>query len=357
MGIFDLFRRKPETRASGTGYTAAIMAARESWISGASGLAELTATVQGCVSLWEGAFAMAEVTGTNLLDRRTLALIARALALRGEAVLLIDDRLAPATDWDLSTVNGIPRAYRLSMPDAGGGRSVTALAGEVLHLRIGADPVAPWSGRSPLSRSALSAGLLHELETALRDIYRDAPIGSQIIPVPEGSVDDMASMRASFKGARGRSLVMEGVAQATAAGMNPNLNRGPDNLTPDLQRAVVIEAQAAARESVALAFGVVPALLNRATTGPVIREAQRQLAAWTLQPIANLIAEEATEKLGAAVLIDTILPLQAHDAGGRARALSAVIEALGRAKELGLSAEEMAVADRMVNFGGGSDLA
>lgn len=357
MGIFDFWRRRQETRSGGTGYTAAIMAARESWITGASGLAELTATVQGCVSLWEGAFAMAEVTGTNLLDRRTLALIARSLALRGEAVLLIGDRLTPAADWDLSTVNGIPRAYRLSIPEAGGGRSETRLAAEVLHVRIGADPVAPWSGRSPLSRSSLSAGLLHEVETALRDIYRDAPLGSQIVHMPEGSVDDMATVRAAFKSARGRSMVVEGVAQATAAGMNPNLGRGPENLTPDLARAAVIEAQAAARESVALAFGVVPALLNRATTGPVIREAQRQLAAWTLQPIANLIAEEAAEKLGAGITVDVILATQAHDAGGRARALAAVIEALGRARELGLSAEDMAVADRMVNFGGGSDLA
>lgn len=357
MGLFDFFRRKPEARASGSGYTAMITAARESWITGSSGLGELTATVQGCVSLWEGAFAMAEVTGTNLLDRRTLALVSRALALRGEAVLLIGDRLAAATDWDLSTANGIPRAYRLSMPDTGGGRAVTALAGEVLHLRIGSDPTAPWSGRAPLTRAALSASLLHELETALRDVYRDAPIGSQIIPLPDGSSEDMANMRSSFKGARGRALVVEGLAQATAAGQNPAVGQSPEGLTPDLTRAAVTESFAAAKEAVALAFGVVPALLNRATTGPVVREAQRQLAAWTLQPIANLIAEEATEKLGATIAIDVILPLQAHDAGGRARALSQVIEALGRAKELGLSAEDMAVADRMVNFGGGSDLA
>ena len=163
MGILERFRRRPaEARASGAGYTAAVMAAREAWISGSSGLAELTATVQACVSLWEGGFAMAEVTGTDLLDRQTMALMARALALRGEAVFLIrGGRLVPAADWDVSTVDGAPRAYRLSIPDAGGGRSATALAGEVLHVRIGADPVAPWSGRSPLAmnRSRFSRGM------------------------------------------------------------------------------------------------------------------------------------------------------------------------------------------------------
>lgn len=150
MGIMDLFRRKPEveTRAAQPGYTAAIMAARESWISGASGLAELTAAVQTCVSLWETGLSLADVTGTDLLDRRTMAITARALALRGEAVFLIRDRLIPATDWDVTTRNGIPRAYRLGIPEIGGGRRETVLAPEVLHFCIGCDGSTPWAGRS-----------------------------------------------------------------------------------------------------------------------------------------------------------------------------------------------------------------
>lgn len=46
MGIMDLFQRRvsqvgepTETRASGTGYTAQIVTARESWFAGQSGLA------------------------------------------------------------------------------------------------------------------------------------------------------------------------------------------------------------------------------------------------------------------------------------------------------------------------------
>ena len=52
-------RPKIEQRAAGMGFTAEIMAARESWIAGRTGLGELTATVQSCVSLWENAFAIA----------------------------------------------------------------------------------------------------------------------------------------------------------------------------------------------------------------------------------------------------------------------------------------------------------
>ena len=107
-----------ETRSSGTGYTSQIMAARESWFSGQSGLADLTGTVQSCVSLWEGALTASDVIGTDMLDRRTMALAGRSLALRGEFVgLITGDGIVAASDWDISTRNGIPRAYR-GMPAA-----------------------------------------------------------------------------------------------------------------------------------------------------------------------------------------------------------------------------------------------
>ena len=87
-----------------------------------------------------------------------------------------------------------------------------------------------------------------------------------------------------------------------------------------------------------MAYGVLPSLLNRAATGPVIREAQRQLAVWTLQPVAELLADEASAKLGATVEIDTLRPLQAFDAGGRARALSAIVRTLAEAQGSGYPA-------------------
>jgi len=313
------------------------MAARQSYIAGTSDLAELTATVQACVSLWEGALAGADVEGTDYLDRRTMGVLARSLALRGEFVALITpDMLVPVSDWDLSTRNGVPTAYRVSINEAGGGRSDTVLAGEVLHVRIGADTVAPWTGTAPLRRAALSANLLHELESTLRDVYRDAPIGSQVLPLPDSSPSDMADMRAALRGRRGSTLVIEGVAQATAAGMNPQLGHKRDDLTPDLGRAQIVQSLAAAQGALAMAFGVLPAMLNPATTGPMIREAQRHLAQWTLEPISKLIAEEATAKLGGAVTIDVVRPLQAYDAGGKARAFSAMIGALAEAKAAGI---------------------
>ncbi len=350
-------REDPATETRASNFTAEVMVLRESYLSGVSGLSELTATTQGCVTLWESAFALADVLGTDLLDRRTMAMVGRSAALRGEALLLIRDRLIPCTSWDVATRNGDPVAYRVTVAEATGSRQETALAGEVIHLRLGIDPAAPWIGQAPLRRSGLSASLLEQIETALRDVYQNAPLGSQIVHLPEGATDDMATMRKNLLGRRGAALVVEGVAAAAAAGMAPNLGKAPDSLTPDLQRAMVGETLDAARGAICWAFGVLPGMLNPATTGPLVREGQRHLAGWVLQPVAELLAEEASAKLGGKVVVDIGRPLQAFDAGGRARALSQLIEAMGRAKELGLTPDQLGQALTAVNWGGGDTLA
>ena len=332
------------------GYTADLVAARHEWLSGRSEVAELTATVQTCVGLWEGAFALADVTGTDLLTRRTMALMGRALALRGEAVFLIRDRLVPVTDWDVKTRDGDPVAYRVSVSEIGGGTSRTVLAGEVLHVRIGASPVTPWAGTAPLHRASLSASLLQEVEAGLRDTWRDAPMGSMIVPLPDSSSEDMAGLRRSFRGARGQTLVIEGVAQATAAGMNPQLGQRPEGLTPDLQRALAVETLDSARDAVAGVYGVLPGLLNRSTTGPMVREAQRHLAQIVLQPVAVQIAEEASAKLGQPVTLDVVRPMQAFDQGGKARAFGGMVKALAEAKAAGLDMQAIKDAESFIDW-------
>jgi hypothetical protein len=82
----------------------------------------------------------------------------------------------------------------------------------------------------------------------------------------------------------------------------------------------------------------------------LVREAQRHLAAWTLQPVAMLLAEEATAKLGGPVAIDTLRPLQAYDAGGRARAMLSVVQALAMAKSGEVSQADMNAAFDLVDL-------
>ena len=360
MGILDIFRRNPvaadnevhEKRASASGFTAEIIAARESYLSGSRGVAELTGTVQSCVSLWEGALAQADVAGTDLLTRADLAMTARGLALRGEALFLIDETegLIPASDWDLSTRHGRPRAYRVSISEAGGGYTRTALAAEVLHFRIGVDPVTPYFGQAPLRRAALTAGMLQAVEEALREVYENAPIGSMIVPFPESREDDLGALGRGFRGRRGRVLLRESVNVSAAGGPAPAADWKPADVSPDLSRAMTRESLDAARGSILGVFGVLPALMNGQAQGPLVREAQRHLATWVLQPIASVMADEARAKLGAPVEIDLLRPLQAFDAGGRARAFAGYVEALASAKQNGLTPGEVAEALRIVNW-------
>jgi len=327
-----------EKRSAMSGFTAELMAARESYISGRRGIAELTATAQACISLWESGFAIADVKGTRFLDRRTMAMLARSLALRGEAVFLIrGDGLVPAADWDLRTRNGRPTAYRISISEAGGGTQVTALAPEVLHIAIGADVAAPWAGQAPLKRASLTAGMLQAVESALAEVYELAPVGSQVVPMPEIPEQDSNALGRSFRGQRGRVLLRESTTVSAAGGPAPPTDWRPADLTPNLQAAMPADMLAAARDSVCTVFGVLPALFSPMGQGPMTREAQRHLATWMLQPMAELLSEEASEKLGAAVEIDVLTPLQAFDQGGSARAVTALVQAAVMAKEAGIS--------------------
>ena len=340
--MFGWFKRKEEieTRAAMSGFTAELMSARESYLSGRRGIAELTGTVQSCISLWEGGLGLADVDGTDLLNRHSLGMTARSLALRGEAMFLIDDKgLVPCSDWDLSTRYGRPKAYRLSFSEAGGGVSRTALAAEVLHFRIGVDPVTPWAGQAPLKRAQLTAGTLQALETALSEVYENAPLGSQIVPFPESPDVDMNSIGREFKGSRGKILLRESVNVQAAGGPTPQTDWKPQDMTPDLQKAMTRESLEAMRGSVCMVFGVLPAMIDKATTGPLVREAQRHLAQWMLQPIAEGMAEECSEKLGSSIKLDVMRPLQAYDAGGRARAAAGLVQALAQAKEAGVDPE------------------
>lgn len=343
--------QKMEKRAAASGFTAEIMSARASYVAGRSGVAELTATAQSCVSLWENAFAIADVAGAPMLDRRTMALAARGLALRGEALFLIrDGGLVPCSDWDLRTRDGRPTAYRVSVSEAGGGTTQTALAAEVLHFRIGADATTPWLGSAPLRRAALTASLLNALESALGEVFENAPIGSQIVPFPESRDVDLENLGRGFRGRRGRVMLRESVSVTAAGGPAPAADWKPQDVTPDLEKSMSVETLEGARNAICGAFGVLPALLSNSTTGPLVREAQRHLCQWTLQPIGELIAEEATAKLGAPVTLDLMRPTQAFDAGGAARALSTLVRAMADAKAAELPPEALAGALRRLDW-------
>lgn len=348
MSLLDLFRRNTPTEKRS--YTSLMMDARYTAITGQRGVADLTATIQSCIGLWESGLALADVDGTDALTPRHLSLMARRLGLHGEAVFLMGDNgLVPVAQWDLRTRDGNPTAYRLTLPDVTGGRSFTALADEVLHVRIGSTAEAPWRGTAPLHRASLTAGLLHAIESALSEVYADSPLGSQVVPMPEDPGIDNETLARSFRGQRGRVLLRESTTVTAAGGPAPTTDWRPSDLSPDLSRTMATESLQAARQALLSVYGVLPSLMDSQAAGPTVREGQRHLAQWQLQPIAALIAQEASEKLGSNITLDVLRPTQAYDAGGRARALAGVIRGLAEAKEAGLSDEQVTAA---LNFSG-----
>jgi hypothetical protein len=162
----------------------------------------------------------------------------------------------------------------------------------------------------------------------------------------------MAAMRSAIRGKRGSTLIVEGVAQATAAGMNPQIGQRRDDLTPDLHRAEAGALWSRSRGAVAECFGIPAAFFNAASTGPVFREIERHLVTYTLLPIAKLIEAEASGKLGGAITIDVERPFQSWDNGARARSMSAIIKAMAEAKEAGIDPEK---AMRLVGWSDGTE--
>src|SRR5699024_8838285 len=144
---------------------------------------------------------------------------------------------------------------------------------------------------------------------------------------PENTTADQSRMEASFRGKRGRVLLPESTNVTAAGGPVPNSDWKANDLTPNLKESMAVETWRDARAAILHIYGVLPALLNGQATGPLVREAQRNLAQWHLQPIANMITHEAGHKLLSEVDMDVSAPLHAFDAGGRARALTGVVQA------------------------------
>ncbi len=342
MALIDWLRRRRVTAE--TYSDMAIQLHSQAALIGASDIGEITAAVQTCVGLWEQGLSLAETEEARFTPF-VLALAARQLALTGEALFLVDGRrLVPASEWAVLANASGPTGYRLSLPQTGGSVAYTALPGEVLHFRIGATARAPWQGTPPLRRASLTGGLLHAVESALSDIYADAPIATQIVPMPENKPGANERLASSFRGRRGRVLLRDSVNVLSAGGPGPSGDWKPQDLTPDVDKSKALEAHKAATAAVMLAYGVLPAMASNNATGPVIREAQRHLAQWTLQPLARMMEAEASDKLGHVVSLEVLRPLQAYDAGNRARAASAIIGALATAKQAGITIPDVQAA-------------
>src|SRR3546814_19035336 len=99
---------------------------------------------------------------------------------------------------------------------------------------------------------------------------------------PESPETDMTALGRSFRGQRGRVLLRESVAVTAAGGPAPQADWRPQDVTPDLSRAMTAETTPTARDSICPAFGVLPTPLASAAQAPPVTAAHQHLAPWTL---------------------------------------------------------------------------
>lgn len=342
MSIWDVFRKpepeRLETRESRP-FTDAVVSALEASANARGGESSAIAALETAAGLYSRAFAGADVQAADRVRQAVrpdvLALIARDLIRRGESVHLVDvDRtgtlsLYPAGSWD---VRGNWREsswfYRLDLFGPSGNITRYVPGASVIHCRYSVDPARPWSGVGPLSWSSLTSKLAGNLENRLSE-EAGGPV-AHLLPIPAdgGDGDDETDLLSDFKSdirnAKGTTVVVE----TTAAGWGEGTEQAPrhDYRTerigadpPDTLSTLRSDAGL----SVLAACGV-PAALILDSDGTAQREASRRWLSTGLQPVADLVALELSDKLETDVSLDFSQQFL-HDLQGRATSFQKLI--------------------------------
>ena len=292
---------------------------------------EALGAVEACAGLWSRAFASATVEpqtpATSALTPVVLAAIGRGLAVRGEAVFVIDVNgaveLTQASSWKVAGGTR-PESWRyiVEMPlPQGGVVKRTLSADAVLHVRYATRPGAPWAGVSPLGMADETRALATWIERRLAEETSTAT--SYVLPLPEGA--DVDKLKADIKGGRGRLHIVDttstGWGDGTAAAPRQDwksnrLGADPPDSLGKLRSDVKNDI-----------FGVygIPSSIHG--TGGSARESYRQFLASTIQPLAKLVIEELSDKLDTPTLVLGFTELRAADIASRARAFKQLVDA------------------------------
>ena len=323
--------------------TDAIVTALISQAGGASASpsVEALASVEACAGLWARAFASATVEpqtpATSALTPVVLAAIGRGLAVRGEAVFVLDVNgaveLTQASSWK---VRGGTRpetwTYAVELPlPQGGAVKRTLSADAILHVRYATRPSAPWAGISPLGMADETRALATWIERRLAEETSTAT--SYVLPLPEAA--DVDKLKADIKGGRGRLHIVDttstGWGDGTAAA--PQRDWKANRLGADPPESLG-KLRDSVRGDVFGAYGIPNTVFG---SGGAAREAYRQFLSSTIGPVAKIAVHELSNKLDTPNLAFDFSELRAADISGRARAYGVLINA-------GMSSEEAAEA-------------
>ena len=330
--------KQVETRAS---YSDAVVAAILSQASGtAAGDPGAIAALETSAGLYARAFASATVKPDNFrtapITPAVLSLIARNLIRRGESLHLIEVeggaiRLSPCGTWDISGGDD-PRSWmvRGDLFGPSGSRSAYHPWDAFLHVRYAVDPSRPWRGVGPLGWASDTGLLAANLEKRLGEEAGGAV--AHLLPIPSdggdgGEDDPQAQLKADIRKGKGRTLLVETTQGGNGEGRSaaPQKDWVPSRLGADPPDALPTLRSDAAL-SVLGACGIPASLATTAgSSGTDAREGWRRFLHGSVQPVAQLIAEELGEKLDVPGLSITFDSLMASDLSGRARAFQSLV--------------------------------
>ena len=301
---------------------------------GRLGLARIgLASVEIAAGIWARGLSGAEVEGDHygVVTPDFLTDVARDLAWHGEHVSLIhvEDGRVELLRSQVEDIRGGPGrgswVYLLDVESPGGISSgVTALAGEVIHIRYASRRNYQERGISPLELSAVSGGAVARVLAA---ITGEAEIPSTVIvPQAAGQSQAAANLLRDAMASKKRTLFPE---TTTSSGMpnKPQTDWKPyttraewPSSTEGVYGLLITELLAA--------FGIPPALSPSVSnpSGPGLREGMRQLYVLTLRNLAKKVEHELARTLPDDIKL-TFHELQAADTAGRARALGILTKA------------------------------
>ena len=269
----------------------------------------------------------ARVKGTDALTGRIRHRIGRDLIRHGESVHLIETRsglhLVPVSSFDVR--RGFRYEVEVGVP-LGNIERRNVAADAVLHCQWAQDPLQPWIGMGPLSASLL-ADLVVRVEAKSGEDLRTPT--AQLVPIPtDGGDTSLDALRGDIAEAKGGAVLAETTAGGWDEGRQAAGTRH-DWKAERLGPMIPTELRHLWRDvldAVGTACGIPVALTHQDADGTAQREAYRRFVMTSVQPVADMIAEAASEALEVDVAFD-FSGLWAHDLQGRASALDKLVTA------------------------------
>ena len=305
---------KKEIRQSDGAFADAVLRAIEAEAAGTAADNAGTAAVEAAAGALSRAFSGATVEGpewaVSAVTGDVLALMGRDLVRRGEVLHAIRMqggmvRLIPCSSWHWEGGHD-PSTWTVRATAYGPSTSTTwkLPRSSVVFVRWGGDAGSPYLGKGPLSYASTTAKMGAMTERSLAD-EASGPI-AQLLAIPavpgDGETDDpLAKLKADVTRARGRAAFVETTAGGwgEGAGSTPRRDWQASRLGPN-PPAALVEARRDAFAATLAACGSSVALFDDAD-GTSKREALRQWHMTTVRPIARLIEEELSQKLGATI--------------------------------------------------------